>query len=209
MVAAYQQRLESGVMTIEEILALPEPVNYPVELEGTFDNRRTLLLDNRMLDGVAGYHVLTLFTSTDGHQVLVNRGWIPRGRDRSELPNIPPIEGRTLVQGRTWRYSPKTIVLVEDDLSAPTWPLRVQQVDMAAISSAMNIDLLPVEIRVEPDYPLEHETQFPRVWIDAVMGPERHQAYAVQWFALAATVVVLFLAAAYRKGNDNHNGLDA
>ena len=209
LISSYEQRLERGVMTLEEVLALPDPINYPVQLEGSFDNSRTVLLDNRMLDRIAGYHVLTLFTTTNGHHLLVNRGWIPRGRDRAELPDIPRIEGQTLVQGRTWRYSPKNIVLVEDDLSDAQWPLRVQLVDMEALSSAMGVHLPPVEVRVDPGYPLEHNEQFRRVWIDTVMGPERHHAYAVQWFALAATVVILFLAASYRNSKGNNNELDA
>ncbi|MDN5862848.1 MAG: hypothetical protein L0H19_05295, partial [Salinisphaera sp.] len=34
---------------------------------------------------------------------------------------------------------------------------------------------------------------FPRDWTDVGLSPMRHIGYAVQWFAMAAAVVVLFV----------------
>ncbi len=191
---------------LEELLDKPDPQLVPVLARGEFDNEHSILLDNRMLEGVAGYHVLTPLVTESGHHVLVNRGWMPRGRDRARLPEIPGIEGVTEVVGHAHRYSPRTLVLAEDDLRSPSWPLRVQRVNMQALSEVLGVELAPFEIRVHPEFPLEAGEQFPRVWRDARMTPDRHRAYALQWFGLAVAVVVIFLVASFRapEAGDGH-----
>ena len=197
--AAYKERVAQGDQTLGALLALEENNHYPVRVSGTFDNRHNVLLDNRTFNGVAGYHLLTPLRSDRGHWVLVNRGWIPRGPDRNVLPDIPPIEGPATVIGRTYVYSPRTFVLAEDDLSRPTWPLRVQKVEMEAIAPLLGVELAPFEIRVDPDATLEQSGQLPRLWQDTVMTPERHHAYAVQWFGLAATVAIFYIVVSFRR----------
>ena len=200
----FETRSEAGYLNLSELLAKDEQGNYPVTLRGAPDNSRHILLDNRTLDGVAGYHLLTPLRSEGGQWLLVNRGWLPRGRDRAVLPDIPPLpadndDGMVTVKGRSYIYSPRTFVLADDDLSSVSWPLRVQKVEMDALSALLGVELAPFEIRVDPGFALEAGEPLPRVWHDPVMGPERHQAYAVQWFALAGAVVVFFIAVSLRR----------
>ncbi len=197
--AAYNERLAQGDQRLDTLLSLDENNHYPVRVSGEFDNRHNILLDNRTLNGVAGYHLLTPLRSDGGHWVLVNRGWIPRGPERDVLPDIPPVDGPVTVVGRTYVYSPRTFVLADDDLSQPSWPLRVQKVEMEAIAPLLGVELAPFEIRVAPDATLEQGEQLPRVWQDSVMTPERHRAYAVQWFGLAATVVIFYIVVSVRR----------
>src|SRR6266849_8176040 len=63
-----------------------------VSARGRLVARATLLLDNKVLHGAAGYHVLTPLRLEGGElHVLVNRGWIAAG-DRSRLPAVPTPE---------------------------------------------------------------------------------------------------------------------
>jgi surfeit locus 1 family protein len=64
----------------------------PVVLKGAFDKKVILLLDNKILDGVVGFEVLQLFRDASGLNFLVNRGFVPAARTRSENPEIPKIE---------------------------------------------------------------------------------------------------------------------
>lgn len=198
LAARQAEQARQAPQTPQELQQRQDPRLVPVRARGEFNNERNILLDNRMLEGVAGYHVLTPLETENGYQVLVNRGWIPRGRDRDTLPEIPEIGGVTEVVGHAHRYSPRTLVLAEDDLESPSWPLRVQRVDMQALSGVLGVELASFEIRVDPGYPLETGEQFPRVWQDARMTPDRHRAYALQWFALAAAAVIIFLVAGFR-----------
>ena len=79
------------------------------------------------------------------------------------------------------------------------WPLRVQKVDFDAIGEQLGVELAPFEIRVTPEVALGNNTPLPRHWQDVtVMGPERHKAYALQWFALALAALLIYVAAALR-----------
>lgn len=190
-------------LTLDRLLALDDPAHYRVRLRGRFDNDHNVLLDNRMHQGVAGYHVLTPFLS-DGHWVLVNRGWIPRGTDYAVLPDIPPVPGEVEVAGHSYIYGSRTFTLGAAAPSGEHWPLRVQAVEMEAIGARLGVELAPFEIRVAADgAPGDGNSIFVRAWqgstTGAGYGPERHQAYALQWFLLALAAVGVYLAASWRR----------
>ena len=61
-----------------------------VTVAGRYEPGRQVLLDNMPSStGVAGYRVLTPFRRDDGGPiVMVDRGWVPLGADRSRLPDV-------------------------------------------------------------------------------------------------------------------------
>lgn len=199
------ERTQQPPRTVAELIRLDNPANYPVRVRGQFDNRRSILLDNRLLDGRAGYHLLTPFQTDNDHWVLVNRGWLPRGERRDRLPVIPGIEGTVTVRGRAYVPSDKALVLREDRPSPDQWPVRVQKVDLRALRDLLGVELAPFEIRVAPEQALEGGEQLPRVWHDSRLGPERHRAYAVQWFGLAAAALVFFIVAGLRHATQRNS----
>ena len=76
-----------------------------VRVRGEWMADRQFLLDNRTRDGRAGYEVLTPLQLEDGREVLVNRGWIPFGGRRDQLPDVAsglpsvPVQGAAGVLG--------------------------------------------------------------------------------------------------------------
>ena len=196
------QLSQSAALSLPQVLQLAEPSNQPVSVRGEFDNSHVILLDNRMLDQQAGYHVLTPLHSESGHWVLVNRGWLARGKDRNLLPEISAIDGVVTVTGFTYQYSERTFTLADDDLSSPSWPLRVQKVEFDALAGILGVDLAPFEIRINADSNIESGSEMGKVWQDATFGPERHLGYAVQWFAMAAAALIFFLVVSLRRRPD-------
>src|SRR6266581_1706550 len=84
-----------------------------------FVARATLFLDNKVLRGVAGYHVLTPLALEGGDlHVLVDRGWIPAG-DRSRLPSVPTPEGLQTIEGIAVVPSRRYIELAPEAASSP------------------------------------------------------------------------------------------
>ena len=73
-----------------------------VLVRGEFLPQHTILLDNRVRNGVVGYDVLTPVRIEGGElSVLVNRGWIAAGPRRDLLPKIPtPAGPQSLEIGR-------------------------------------------------------------------------------------------------------------
>jgi surfeit locus 1 family protein len=165
----------------------------PVQATGRFLGARQFLLDNMVEDGQAGYRVLTPLLLADGVGVLVDRGWIPRDFSTDVAPVIDvPAEPRT-VSGKLDRL-PRPGIQLETTL-APGWPKVVQFPSHDELSIALGLQLVPGLVLLDPDQP----DGFRREWRPSDFGPERHIGYAVQWFALAITLVVLYLAWSFRK----------
>lgn len=206
LLAEIRERGRQPPRSVDQLLNSKSPGNYPVRAQGRFDQQRHFLLDNRMLEGRAGYHLLTPLVTANGHWVLVNRGWLARGPNRETLPDIPELDGEVEVRGRAYVPSERAMVLREDKPGGENWPVRIQKVDMQTLGGLLGVELAPFEIRVAPDFALERGEQLPRVWHDSRLGPERHHAYALQWFALAAAALVVFIVAGLsRPGTDKRN----
>ncbi|WP_233552467.1 SURF1 family protein [Alcanivorax profundi] len=196
------QQAERSAMTpasLDALLNDASPLHRSARLEGVVDNAHPVLLDNRTLNGIAGYHLLSPMQTHSGLWVLINRGWLPRGASRQVLPDIPSVEGSLVVTGTVYHTSGSPFVLQEEELPDNQWPLRVQKVDFGAIGEKLGVELAPFEIRVTPELALGGLTPLPRHWQDVTpMGPERHKAYALQWLCLAIAALVIFLFAASR-----------
>lgn len=194
------EKARAAPVSLEQALALDDPRHRPVRVSGELNNRRSVLLDNRTYQGVAGYFLLTPLRTDQGQWVLINRGWLPRGADRAHLPEVPRVTGPVTIFGHVYRPSAKTFVLKETPLPENQWPLRVQKVDFAAIGHRLGVELAPFEIRVGPDQPLDDAAALPRPWRDitTVMSPQRHQAYALQWLGLAMAALIMYLTARLR-----------
>jgi cytochrome oxidase assembly protein ShyY1 len=72
-----------------------------VTTSGKFDPGEQILLRNRYSEGVYGFEVLTLFTSTDNKIFWVDRGWVKAGKTATEPPELTPIPTETVeITGR-------------------------------------------------------------------------------------------------------------
>jgi len=159
----------------------------------------TVLLDNQMHQGRAGYLVYTAF-ALDGRReiVLVNRGWINASADRGRAPEIAtPIVSQRL-EGRLSLPPEGGLRLKGSDLIEPLaggmW--RVQGIDFTALNATVGAELLPITVLLNDNAP----DGFVRAWTPPGSGESRHFGYALQWFALAATVVVVTLVITLRRG---------
>lgn len=175
-----------------------------VRLEGRYDPVRHFLLDNQVYRGRAGYLVYTPFLlAGEGVRVLVNRGWVAAGPDRSQGPGIRTPQGETELRGVA-KPVPRTPVLSETPPEALGQDLvRVQAILPAQIAGRENWTLLPYEVRLETP-----ASGFVRDWPAPGTGRERHLGYAFQWFALAALLVVIYVVLVVRaaRGASDHAG---
>src|SRR6218665_3883461 len=107
MTARYEQRLHLPPLALPQLLAQGADVeDFPVRLQGRYDNSRLVYLDNQPNGPVAGFHVYTVFfPEGDAEGILVNRGWIPVGGDFQKLPPVPEALG-TEVSGSVALPSP-------------------------------------------------------------------------------------------------------
>ncbi len=166
---------------------------------GHYDPRLGFLLDNKVHQGQAGYHVMTpLQPGSGGQWILVNRGWVPWGTDRDRLPEIVTPKGEVVVHGRL--VAPEKIPLALSKSDALDFDQRWQSVDLERFARVSGRSVAPLILQLDPKAGNGFIRQWPAYsdqWID------RHTGYAVQWFALAFVLVVLFLGFSFKRTSDD------
>jgi len=164
-----------------------------VTASGEYDARRQILVDNRVHDGRAGYHVITPLVLTDGRLVLVNRGWTAQGASRAALPQVLPPAGPVTVQGRIAIPPVGAFELAKESTSGSTSGYLWQNIDAARFSAATGRVVLPIVIEaVNPPSGPAREDGLVRDWLAPDFGVEKHEIYMVQWYALAVLAIVLW-----------------
>lgn len=169
----------------------------PVVVRGHYDLAHQLLLDNRTWEGHPGYEVLTPLLLSDGRQaVLVNRGWVPANPDRSKLPDLPAVAGDIVVNA-TLKLPPDKIFRLSEVEEAPAgWPRVVQQPEFGLLERLLGYPLQPVILLLDSADP----HGFRRDW-QPVYGvtPDKHRAYAAQWFTMALVLVLIYIGVNTRR----------
>ena len=162
----------------------------PVVVRGRYALDRQLLVDNRIHQGRAGYHALTPLLLEDGDAVvLVNRGWLPMGQLRTMLPPLPGPEDVVHIAGIIARLPEKVFRLDTIEEPVAGWPQVIQHVDFADIENRLQQAVIPVIVLLDADDP----HGFARDWRPIYgITPDKHRAYAMQWFTLAAVLVLIY-----------------
>lgn len=169
-----------------------------IRVAGFYDSNHQFLIDNQVRNGKVGYMVLTpfIFNEQPKLAVLVNRGWIDGGRQRSILPNIAISNTVSSVVGRINQPVRPGIKLSGAEIPSEGWPAIVQWPDIAVISQKLGYALRDLVIELDDDQIEGYQRQWQN---QAVITPEKHLAYALQWFSLAATLTALSLWFCFRK----------
>jgi len=172
-----------------------------VGASGHYDPTRQILIDNMVNAERAGYFVITPFALAGGGWVLVNRGWVPLGASRAERPAIPVSSGVRQVRGRADHMPSPGIQMGTKAVLAPPYPV------VAAFPSRNEIARLLGEsswtsatdlVLLDPGEP----DGYVRDWSPPGFPPMRHIGYAVQWFALALTLFILWVVTNLRRPGD-------
>lgn len=159
-----------------------------VTARGTFETRYGILIDNRIHHGVAGYQVvmpLELGKTSGGasRYVLVNRGWIAGNPDRSKLPEIRTPEAPVEVTGLATTPTRRFLELGSGTTEGRVW----QNLTLERYGKAFPIALQPIVIQQESAL----DDGLVREWDPPNLGVDKHYGYAFQWFAMAATILVI------------------
>jgi surfeit locus 1 family protein len=188
-----QQQFNAGSQTLTSVSsgstdALPRYAQ--VTLQGTYDSQHQFLLDNISHDARAGYEVLTPLRLTDGHTLMVNRGWLPLVGNRLQLPDVQFDSGPALaVTGRLDNLPVVGISLGHVPPPAGAhWPKLTSFPTMTDLSATLGEPLDSRQLLLNPGEP----HGFVREWQLNGFGPGRHLSYAVQWWGFATLALVLY-----------------
>jgi cytochrome oxidase assembly protein ShyY1 len=169
-----------------------------VKLSGNYDPSWQLLLDNKVFQGRAGVHVLTLFRPAFGRPLLVNRGWLPLAPDRSKLPEINTPKDRIEISGVLVTPAEDGVRIGEpENLSGLRGPRLITYLEMGEVQSALGGNVSPQLLQLDAN---DNSGFQDRDWHPTVMTPAQHGAYALQWFALSLAIVTIWFTLSWRRG---------
>ena len=200
LIESFARGTQSSVELVDDVTVDELPRFQHVRAVGHYDPARQVLVDNMPSQaGRPGYRVLTPFVREGAARLLlVDRGWVPLGPSRDELPRVNEVTSdRRAVSGRLDQLpAPGVRVGQAATPGDRRWP-RVMNFPLPGdLEQALG---QPVESRIvllDPAAPDGYE----RVWRPSLnFGPERHLGYAIQWFALAIVVLVLFVTLSLRR----------
>lgn len=191
-----QLKTQLAPMGIDELRLLDDMRDAPVAVVGRF-LAQVFLLDNRVYQGKVGYQLVAVL-QTDSGDLLVNLGWLKAPEFRQQVPEYEVPVGLVEVQGMV--AVPQLNPMIRETAGANDgWPKVVQQLDIPKLEALRgNGDLLDWVLLLSP----EADFGYVREWQPVVMPPQKHQAYAMQWFALAIAAIVVYAAVLRRRKSD-------
>lgn len=195
-----QEKLD--LLSKEPAVVLPDT---PVELEdfqyrqvearGEYLPEYTIYLDNKIHRGMAGYQLITpLRIGKSSMHVLVNRGWVAASRDRSILPDVPVARGEHSVSGTATKATQKTLELSQEVVAGKVW----ENLDLERYRRVTGLKLQPIMI-LQKD---ELNDGLVRDWVRPDSGSLKNLGYAMQWFAMAAAVLTIYLVLSVKRERD-------
>jgi len=209
--AARAQRIESHYFASPVPLsqAMPSPGEpLPaaqewtlVTVTGRYAAGSLMLVRNRPNDGVFGYEVVLPLNLTDGGSLLVDRGWIPNGRNAAEPATVPATPaGYITVTGWLRRGEPSLGRRMTNGQLASINLAEARAATGATLYGAYLIlrsEAGPTGEHIARPQPLERP--------DTGQGP--HLAYALQWWLAAPVGIVLVLVGARREALEGSDPL--
>jgi surfeit locus 1 family protein len=185
-------RRSEAPITMEQLLRRSQPAYSQLGLNGRYLPGQVILLDNRIYQGNFGYEVVMPFHTSGGELLLVSRGWVAGSLRREQLPELEPVSGNIELLGEVYVPLGEAFTLADSPLPEG-WPKRIQVLDIGALAEMSGVEFYPYVVRLRPG----SATAFDSYWQDVNILPEKHTAYAVQWFAMALALLVLYLAVAF------------
>jgi len=185
------------VMSLNATNADQLPRYQHVSVHGEFDGEHQVLLDNMPSShGQPGYRVWTPMKADDGSIALIDRGWIAK-----ELISSNDKSAASALALLKIDSEPRAVTGIIDELPRPgmragnagmtaTWPQLLNYPKIDELRTLYGSTLQARIVLMDHDI----ANGFERQWhINHGLEPERHIAYAVQWFGFAITLLVIYI----------------
>lgn len=182
-------------------VALDRALASPGDVARVSDHGRFLpglvLLDNQIRHGRAGVKLYRPFRSDGGALLLVDLGWRPLPADRT-LPDVVAPPSPVAVRGLLAPAPAPGLALGPEVTAVGPQRWLASRLQPATLAPLLGLPALPERVlRLDPALPFGDERDLDL--LPNTLPPQRHLGYAVQWFALALTVLVVALVLEWKR----------
>ncbi|CAM3614966.1 SURF1 family protein [Thalassospira profundimaris] len=171
--------------------------------EGRYLNDQEKYLMARTRRGNVGFQLITPLEQEDGRIILVNRGWVPQDYREPETRPQSLIEGPVRVSGVLRLPSEKHWAQPENDAIRNQW----FYVDVNHMAEDTGADLASPYYLELDDTPIPGG--LPIGGQAKVELPNNHLEYAITWYSLALTLIVMFVLYHRRPTSDDEKDAQA
>ena len=163
---------------------------------GHFLATRPILLDNQQHDGRVGMRAYAAFQPDGAAPLLVDLGWQAVGGDRAP-PKVDVPAGARELRGLL-SAPPSPGIRMGEALAAQGDIVLAVRLEPAEAANALGLPhLAPRVLRLDPALPIGY-TRDLQLFANT-LTPDRHRGYAVQWYGLAVTTLVIALVLTFRR----------
>ena len=160
-----------------------------VLVSGRWENKKQLLIDNVIHQGIAGYKVLTPLRIDETNKlILVDRGWIKQNKFRDQLPDIQIPDNFESVSGTL--EQPELGLVLSDELISNNWPKISQTKNVEVISKAYTEEIFPMILLADPL--LKNSLEYIKI-TPTNMTPIKHYGYSSQWFLMFIVLCFMYI----------------
>ena len=160
-----------------------------VLVSGRWENKKQLLIDNVIHQGIAGYKVLTPLRIDETNKlILVDRGWIKQNKFRDQLPDIQIPDDFESVSGTL--EQPELGLVLSDELISNNWPKISQTKNVEVISKAYTEEIFPMILLADPL--LKNSLEYIKI-TPTNMTPIKHYGYSSQWFLMFIVLCFMYI----------------
>ena len=160
-----------------------------VSVNGKWENKKQLLIDNVIHQGIAGYKVLTPLRINETNKlILIDRGWIKQNKFRDQLPDIQIPEDFESVTGTL--EQPELGLVLSDELISNNWPKISQTKNVEVISKAYTEEIFPMILLADPL--LKNSLEYIKI-TPTNMTPIKHYGYSSQWFLMFIVLCFMYI----------------
>jgi surfeit locus 1 family protein len=161
-----------------------------IKATGRFDDEHQFLLENIIINSRLGYYVLTpLRVQDDTPLLLINRGWFEREGSNIAPDKLSLPTSNVTVRGRAGSLPRAGYRMGEAIPADAGWPKQAVYPILDEVAAALGEPVQPFVLLLDP----EDSYGFFRHWVPEEMGPGRHYAYALQWFAMGVVLAGLLI----------------
>lgn len=168
---------------------------------GRFVDGPAFVLDNQIHAGTPGLRIYRLFAPDAGQPLLVDLGWTAMVDRATRLPDVAIVRGDGMLgrdlELRGLLAPPPSPGLALGPAVAPGEAVLMTRIELDAIAGQAGLASLPPRVlRLDPALELGYLRDLDV--LPNTLTPDKHLGYAVQWFGLAAAVLVIALVLTFR-----------